>query len=78
MNDLKSDLFPKLGCLRGDAARKGEEPGPRGRRVHWGAGGAPLVFGEYSGGAPVSRFFYSVLLITHRTWMVYFIHEREE
>lgn len=48
MNDLKSDLFPRLGCLQGDAARKGEESGPRGRRVHLGR-----VFGEYSGGAPL-------------------------
>lgn len=35
MNDLKSDLFPSLGCLRGDVAPKGEEPGRRGR-VHLG------------------------------------------
>lgn len=36
MNDLKSDLFPSLGCLRGDVAPKGEEPVRRGR-VHLGA-----------------------------------------
>lgn len=25
MNDLKSDLFPSLGCLRGNGALKGKE-----------------------------------------------------
>lgn len=35
MNDLKSDLFPSLGCLRAAVALKGEELGQRGR-VHLG------------------------------------------
>lgn len=74
MNDLKSDLFPRLGCLRGDVARQGEEPGWRGR-VHLGGGwggAAPLVFGKKSG-----ERLGAALLLTHQTWVVYFIHERE-
>lgn len=66
MNDLKSDLFPSLDCLRGDVALKGEEPGRRGR-VHLGEGG--VVFGENSGGNCTNI---SALLSTHHTWIVYF------
>lgn len=69
MNDLKSDLFPSLDCLRGDVAPKGEESGRRGR-VH--LGGRLLSSLARTPGRCVSA-----LLITHHAWMVYFIYERK-
>lgn len=75
MNDLKSDPFPSH---RLPAGRRGAEGGGAwtawvGGSTLWGGGGRLLSSLARIPGERRS----SGLLITHQTWMVYFIHERQ-